>query len=131
MEVIARKGRCGYCGQFKIIEAPESLDQIKVDDIVTSHCQCIDARAAREEEERKKFLENCIAEAEKAIHQLFDDDWTMAAGVFISEARNVAYGDIKSITLAKEDGRSRGTISRKEDGSIKVTRKDSDTRVIG
>ena len=131
MEMSNRSGCCRFCGQVKFITAPEGLEQDRVNEIITNECRCEESAELRAEVSRREEIERSIEQGEKAIKMLFGEDWEMAAEIFISQIRKVATGDVASISLKHEDADIRGSISRKADGSIRVTRKDATTRTIG
>ena len=58
--IVERFGTCAYCGQGKMIKAPEDKAQIEIDALVTEECNCIDARAVRNKRERKEKIDDFI-----------------------------------------------------------------------
>lgn len=130
MKIVVREGACIYCGQVGLIEAPEHCSQEKINSLVSSKCVCADAQLRREEEDRLQVIRMHIDAANKAIPQLFDD-WKEAENLFLAMTKTIATGTISSVSIKMEDSDTRASMSRKADGSIKISRKDSTTRQVG
>ena len=60
VQIIERFGTCAYCGQGKMIDAPEDKSQAEIDALVTEECNCIDAREVRNKRERREKIEEFI-----------------------------------------------------------------------
>lgn len=129
MDIEMRKGACKNCGQIGMVEAPD-ISQDKIDEMVTKRCNCYESVFMREEEERKQRIRNHVANAVKGIETMFAD-WPEVRNLFIDKAQSVSEGTISSITVKMADSDTKASMSRKSNGSIKVTRKDSTTREIG
>ena len=60
VHIIERFGTCAYCGQGKMIDAPEDKSQAEIDALVTEECNCIDAREVRNKRERREKIEEFV-----------------------------------------------------------------------
>ena len=129
MDIEMRKGVCRFCGQIGIVEAPD-ISQDQIDEMITRKCICGDSAALREEEDRKQRIRMYVETAKKGIKTLFED-WPEAKRLLTEMAEPVATGTIVSISIKMEESDTRASISRKADGSLKITRKDSTTKSIG
>lgn len=123
-----RNGYCRFCGQTMMIEAPETLEQEKVDELATQNCKCEEARNYVEDMQNKDFLERSISDAQENAHKLFDDDWKMCAELFCAAAKSVAIGSIKSISVVHAEKEISAKMVRKT-GGVRVIRKDAHTQV--
>lgn len=129
MDIEVRKGVCKFCGQIGMVEAPD-ISQDQIDEMITRKCICGDSVAMREEEDRQQRIRMYVETAKKGIETLFED-WPEARRLFTDMAEPIATGTICSISIKMTDSDTRASISRKADGSLKISRKDSTTKTIG
>ena len=129
MDIAQRRGCCRFCGQIGFVEAPD-ISQDQIDEMITRKCICSDSIAMREEEDRQQRIRMHVETAKKGITTLFAD-WPEVRELFTDKAQSVASGTISSISVKMADSDTKASMSRKSDGSLKVTRKDSTTREIG
>lgn len=123
--IVRRQGTCKYCGQMKLIEAPEGLLQSDIDELITSACTCDDAEHDREEADRRAELEENKRLCAKFIKDLFADDWQQAEQILTSAIDSMAAELLDSITMTKTEGGEKITATLKinAQGKMKVTRK--------
>ena len=127
MDIKAREGCCRFCGQVGVVECPD-LPQPEIDELVTSMCYCADAENLRTEKDRElRVLEN-TDKAKKSITRLFEDHHVIRQ-ILLDNAEHVARGTICNLTLKMANIDMSASLKLKNDGSVRVERKDTQKRV--
>ena len=129
MDIDMRKGTCNYCGQMGMVEAPD-ISQDKIDEMITRKCVCPDAALLREEEERQQAIRFSADQAKRGLDEIMDD-YEKAREFLKVAVDKLAAGTFSKISVKIMDEDTTVTMTRKNDGYIKVTRKDSSTQSIG
>ena len=114
-------GVCRFCGQFMVLEVPESYTQEMTDEEATKKCKCPEAKAYTRMEEN-------IANAEGAIRQIFKDrtELETVRDILFNAVRPMAEESIGKISISK--GADTCSMKPTKDGiriSIKRTTEDA------
>lgn len=129
MNITAKQGVCKFCGQIGVVEAPE-ISQDEIDELVTSMCICPDAEFHRNEKDRQqRILENCDR-AKKAIIKIFDDKATVRE-MLLQNVEAIAKGIVSKVSVKLADEDLTASLVLKADGTVRVIRKETETRVEG
>lgn len=129
MDIVSRQGTCRFCGQIGVVNAPD-IDQEQIDEMITRKCVCPDAALLREEEDRQQAIRFSADQAKRGLDEIMDD--YEKAREFLKDAVDkLAAGTFSKISVKIMDEDTTVTMTRKNDGYIKVTRKDSSTQSIG
>jgi len=70
-----KRGACRFCGQQKIIEVPETLEQEEIDEEVTLECRCAEARGYQEKREREEKTQAQMVSAKGTVYELFHEEF--------------------------------------------------------
>ena len=70
-----KRGTCRFCGQQKLIEVPDMMEQAEIDEEVTLECRCVEAKAYQEKKEGEERIEAQKLSAKGTIYELFHEDF--------------------------------------------------------
>lgn len=130
MDLATRQGVCRFCGQIGVVEAPD-ISQDQIDEMITRKCVCVDAQLLREEEQKQQAIRFSADQAKRGLDEIMDDYPTAVNNFLKSAVDQLAAGTFSKISVKVMDNDTNVTMTRKNDGYIKVTRKDSSTQSIG
>lgn len=90
------QGKCKYCGQYIVLEVPDTFTEEDINEEASRKCSCPQAEA------RARIEEN-IASAEGAIKALFNEkeNVTYMRDVLIGLARPIAEGKLGSVIITR------------------------------
>lgn len=119
------KHACRFCGQFALVEVPDSFTDEEIGEEVALQCKCKPAKEYQEKKEKEEQLEMAKTSAKGTTFELFHESHPDVEELLNAAINPVADGKIKSVTI-KTGGKTTATIKKSKD-TIVVQREDKST----
>lgn len=128
MEMVERTGQCRFCGQNKIVEVPDFMNEDEINEEATKGCRCIDAKMYREQKEREELVKQAKISAKGTTFELFHEEFPEIEEMFNSAIDPLVDRKFKKLTITT-GGKTKATISFTK-GNIKVEREDKSVSAL-
>ena len=127
MELVEKTGVCKFCGQNKIVEVPDYMNEEEINEEASKECYCVGAKNYKAELEQRAIIEQQKMSARGTTLELFHEDFPVIEKLLNEAIDPLADKKIKKLSITTDDG-VRANI--KWNGGIEVERVDTEVNRI-